>query len=366
MSHIKGEGRLSTKYLMASLLCVKVIGVAFATLIFGRFTPLVDSELYIKGFYVGEIASRTALIHSLATMANRLGGTYFAHLTFALMSVVGLAYYYLIGGRRWVLTLVLLFPSALVWTSIVGKEALFFGGFTLLLVVWTRFATNELVRLDVGAAVLVGVMCAILRPHYAVVVIWLFASVAILKKMGDKAWPFILLLFLLGAVGVFATVWDDLLYRGFGGIESTARASRFNYFGIEAGSDAGFEQFNSMVHLGALLGIVGPMPVELFARPVFIPFFIEGMLILLCPCLVYFYAGRQHFLGKDRFNAIFLGCLLPAILALMVLHAPFGLLNPGSAIRWRVNFEAIFYMAPLLLLYAFMDKAPHENRSFPP
>ncbi len=26
-----------------------------------------------------------------------------------------------------------------------------------------------------------------------------------------------------------------------------------------------------------------------------------------------------------------------------------GILNPGSPIRWRVNFELIFYMAPLLL-----------------
>ena len=356
---------MSAKYLLAVLLCVKVIGVAFATLIFARFTPLVDSELYVKGFYVGEQVSRTALIQSLATMANRVGGAYFAHLTFAFISILGLAYYYLTGGRRWVLMLFLLFPSALVWTSIVGKEALFFGGFTLLLVVWTRFATNELTRLDVGAAVVAGAMCALLRPHYAVVFIWLFASVAIVKKMGVRAWPFVLLLFLLGALGVFTTVWDDLLYKGFGGIEPTARASRFNYFGIEARSDAGFEQFKSMVHLGALLGIVGPMPVELFARPVFIPFFMEGMLILLCPCLVYFYASRQHFLGKERFYAMFLGCLLPAILALMVLHAPFGLLNPGSATRWRVNFEAIFYMAPLLLLYAFMDTSRHENRSFP-
>ncbi len=355
---------MSTKYLLAALLCVKLIGVAFATLVFARFTPLVDSELYIKGFYVGEQVSRTAFIQSLATMANRVGGAYFAHLTFALMSVVGLAYYYFTGGRRWLLMLVLLLPSALVWTSIVGKEALFFGGFTLLLVVWSRFATNDLTPMDVAAAVVAGTVCAVLRPHYAVVVVWLFASVAIVKKMSGRAWSIVLLLFLLGAVGVFTTVWDDMLARGFNAIEPTARASRFNYFGIEARSDVGFERFKSMVSLGALLGIVGPMPVELFARPAFIPFFMEGILILLCPCLVYFYASKQHFLGKERFNIMFLWCLLPAILALMVLHAPFGLLNPGSATRWRVNFEAIFYMAPLLLLYAFMDNAPHENRSF--
>jgi hypothetical protein len=46
-----------------------------------------------------------------------------------------------------------------------------------------------------------------------------------------------------------------------------------------------------------------------------------------------------------------------------VLHAPFGLLNPGSAIRWRVNFEKIFYLAPLLLMYRFIDDAPTKNNS---
>jgi hypothetical protein len=40
---------------------------------------------------------------------------------------------------------------------------------------------------------------------------------------------------------------------------------------------------------------------------------------------------------------------LYAIIILVLVHAPFGILNPGSAIRWRVNFELIFYMAPLLL-----------------
>jgi hypothetical protein len=32
-----------------------------------------------------------------------------------------------------------------------------------------------------------------------------------------------------------------------------------------------------------------------------------------------------------------------------LMHAPFDILNPGSVIRWSVNFELIFYMATLLL-----------------
>ena len=89
-------------------------------------------------------------------------------------------------------------------------------------------------------------------------------------------------------------------------------------------------------------------------------------MILLFPGEVCFYAGRQSFEGKKRFNAIFWMCRVPAILALMVLNAPFGLLNPGSATRWRVNFKAAFQMALVLLLHAFWDKGRHANRSLPP
>ena len=55
---------------------------------------------------------------------------------------------------------------------------------------------------------------------------------------------------------------------------------------------------------------------------------------------------------------------MPVIVALIVVHAPWGLLNPGSATRWRVNFEAIFHIAPILLLYSFLDNKYDENNSF--
>ena len=41
--------------------------------------------------------------------------------------------------------------------------------------------------------------------------------------------------------------------------------------------------------------------------------------------------------------------VVPAIIIAALIYAPFGILNRSSAIRWRVNFELIFYMAPLLL-----------------
>lgn len=94
------EKRLSTKHLIAALVLVKIFGLVFATQVFSRFTPLIDSELYLKGFYTSDIYFRTQAIQWLATTANKLGGNYFTHFTFAMISTLGLAYYYLTGGRR--------------------------------------------------------------------------------------------------------------------------------------------------------------------------------------------------------------------------------------------------------------------------
>lgn len=363
--------KLTAKQLLMLVFAVKLVGVAFATLVFARFSPLIDSELYLKGFYYIDPHFRTLAIQWMASAPNRLGGAYVAHITFALISVVGLTYYFLTGGRRWILIVPLLLPSSLVWTSIVGKEAVFFGSMALSLVVWSKYTVKPLEWVDVAVATVAFGVCAELRPHYAISIGWLFVSTTLLKRRNHNAAGIILvLLFIVGVVATYLTVWQELLYRGYGAIEHTARASRHQALGILPGNSEGFmlgfEQFKSNIPLAIFFGIVGPFPSEALKRLELLPFFLEGVLILIFPLFVALWV-KKHKLPKNReFFRIFWWCLMPAILILMVLHAPFGLLNPGSATRWRTNFEQIFYLAPLLLMFRFTDDAPTENHSFPP
>ena len=348
------------------LLGVKLFFTLLAVFFFSKYSPLVDADLYLSNYYVIDPHLRTRFIQNFVTLLSNFGGAIFVHWSFGVLSLMGVFYYYWRGGGRWQLCLLLLLPSTLIWTSVIGKEAIFYGTFTLSIAIWVQFVARKCTATDYIFLALAMLVCALLRPHYGVVLVWLFLSAVLVNKFKNTAWPWLCLLAILGAGVVFAFAWDALLLRGFGGIEPSARASRFALFGIDQKTSAGFETYKSLVPLGALLGIIGPMPTELFARPEFIPFFLEGVLILLFPAGVYFYASRQSFEGQKRFMAIFWLCLVPAILALLVLHAPFGLLNPGSATRWRVNFEAAFHMAPLLLLYGFLDNDLHENHSFPP
>ena len=350
--------------LLAALLALKLLCTLFAVFVFSRFSPLIDADLYISGFLVSDEAIRTRIIQGIVLALSNVGGSVFIHWSFGVMSLAGVLYYYWRGGGRWQLCLLLLLPSTQIWTSVISKEAIFYGAFTLALVIWARFVMRKCTATDYFLLAGASLVCVILRPHYGVVLVWLFISAVLVENFKNDAWPWLCLLAVLGASAIFAFSWSELMLRGFDGIEPSARASRFAVFGIVPKTGAGFEMYKSLVPLGALLGIIGPMPTELFARPVFIPFFMEGVLILLFPAGVYFYACKQSFEGKQLFKIIFWMSLFPAILALMVLHAPFGLLNPGSATRWRVNFEAIFHIAPLLLLYGFLDNDRHANHSF--
>ena len=328
--------KISTKYLIAILVLVKILGVVFATEVFARFTPLVDSKLYLDGYYTADQFFRTRVIQWLATAVNSWGGgDYLAHLTFAMISALGLAYYYLTGGRRWIWILTLLLPSSLGWSAIVGKEAMFFGGMGLGLVIWSKYTVSSLNWVDIIIAALAIGVCAALRPHYLVALLWLFLATALFKRLENKAWVSLLLLFVAGALSVYFTgLWMELLEHGWGGIDPSARASRYQSLELLFQTQVGFDRYNSLIPLGLILGIIGPMPYEVLNRVEFLPFFLEGVLILLAPFLIFLLAIKRGLHRDTIFLRMFFGCLLPAILILLVLHAPFGLLNPGSAIRW--------------------------------
>ncbi|MBT8573731.1 hypothetical protein G6699_09170 [Polynucleobacter paneuropaeus] len=353
--------KITKKWFLFFLVILKISGVVFATMIFSRYTPLVDSNLYLKGYYSIDPSLRTKFIHYSAVFLNGLGGNFFAHFIFAIFSVVGLIYFCIAGGTRWVFLLFLLLPSSFVWTSIVGKEAVYFGAMGLVLVIWSKYALQDLSYVDKTLLFSGIVICILFRPHYSAALVWLFISTWIIKR-GYGSIPLILIaLFTLGAIAIYFLAWEQLLLRGFGGIDPLARASRFEYFGIDQGTSAGYLKFKGLVMLGIVYGMIGPLPSEIFARLEFLPFFIEGLLILFFPLFIWILVIKKSFRLAPQFLQIFYWSLVPAMFMLMIIHAPFGLMNPGSATRWRTDFDQIFYLAPLLLFFRFMDYEEKTN-----
>jgi hypothetical protein len=354
------------KYLLLAAVAIKILGVFFATLIFAKFTPLIDSNLYLQNGMNLDPFLRTRIINSTAVFLNSIGGVYFAHFVFSLFSISGLLYYYLTGGRRWVLLLFLLLPSSLVWSSIVGKEAVFYGATGVVIVIWSKYAVRKMASYDFLFLIVALLVCALQRPHYALAYVWLFFSAYTLARFEKSAFKILLVAFLLFAIFFYFIGWESLALRGFGGIDPFARSSRFDLLGINPFTGEGYLKFKAMILNGMIWGVIGPFPSELLSRPEFTPFFIEGLFIFLIPVLATILVILIKIENKRYFYKIFFISLAPAILILLFMHAPFGILNPGSAIRWRVNFEQVFYLAPMLLIFRFMDVKTQENPSLSP
>ena len=275
---------------------------------------------------------------------------------FALFSVVGLIYYVSSNRSDLRIVLFLLLPSSMVWTSIVGKEAIFSGVFVMLIVLWAKSIRDNLHIVDWFLVLVSLTVCWIFRPHYTLCIFWAFFSLYALKSVNFNRYWFIVGGFFvyLTAIKIFA--WDKLTTYAFGLIDPGGRASRHEQMGFDLSGDnmttsGNVEIFLDAIPSGMIFGIVGPLPNELLERYLFIPFFIEGLMVLLAPFAIYLWGIRIPSTKYEKrfFMKIFWLCVFPSIVVAAIIHAPFGIMNPGSAIRWRTNFEALFYIAPLLL-----------------
>ena len=126
--------------LLLTVLVIKIFGVYFATHIFHYYSPLIDANLYINEYYkipdgairTGDI--RTNLIQDIVLFAKLFfSNNFFIHLFFGILSLIGFIYGIFKRLVSPIITITLVLPSSLIWTSIVGKEAVFFGFFTLII-----------------------------------------------------------------------------------------------------------------------------------------------------------------------------------------------------------------------------------------
>ena len=355
------------KNILISLIFIKLVGVFVATEIFHKFSPLVDSNLYIDGYFfkhIGEsrlihgggLVLRTIFLQYLTYFLGMIFNKFLIHYFFSLISVIGFIYYYLAGGKKLIYLIFLCLPSSFIWTSVVGKEALFFGTFSSCIFLWGTYIQRSLNLKELIFLTFCMSVCLFLRPHYAISILWIFFVMYIIKNYKENFLIFTLLpLAIIFGTLVLTYQLDNILYLAYDAISNNARSSRFDYFNLTGSYHHDSDHFKKILPLGFIFGIIGPLPTELISRIEFIPFFLEGLLIILFPIIIFTFIINFNFSNKSRCLKIYFLCLLPAILYLMLIHSPFGILNPGSAIRWRVNFETIFYIAPLILFYYYKN-----------
>lgn len=329
----------------------------FSFFIYSHFSQLGDANSYLSGAYDETGQARTWIISFIASkLLAIVHSQLLAHLTYSLFAATGICYLVRqarVQGRfRWPLLVILLLPNFGVWTSVIGREALFIGllGFFMGAVIG-YFMQRGVLRLLLALACVAG-MIFIRAPFGFGTALFLFMFLLYTwgprtqLSVGVQALAFV-------AIGAFLLTWLWPVIDAYIADDVLPKAKTF--FTIY--SDTTRLWINIDTTQGLLkslwwsipLALIGPTPAEVMARPVMLPFLLSGLVVAGVIVYSLHVALRQSAPGTMR-KILVLGWI-PSVALILVSYVPFGIYNPGSGIRYESCF-LLFLILPSMFLSA--------------
>lgn len=347
----------------AAVYAIFVGWTLFSVFVYSHFSQLGDANSYLTGAYEETGEARTYFVTLLATRLMALVHVdLIAHLVYSLFAASGVAYMVrqakVHDGYRWALLAILLCPNFGVWASVIGREALFIGmlGFFMGAVVG-YYTDRGLLRMLLAVAC-VGGMVFIRAPY----------------GMGAGLFLLMFLVYMWGprtqlSVGVqllgFAAVAAFVLYLAWPAIDDYIAGDVLpkakTFFTINSDTTRLWMNLTTTPQLFRTLwwtlpmALVGPTPAEVAARPLMLPFFLSGLMVLCVLVFSLHAAWRQSPPGLLR-KILVLGWM-PAMLLILVSYVPFGVYNPGSGIRYESCF-LLFLILPSMFISAVTAEEP--------
>ncbi|MCT7975684.1 hypothetical protein [Laspinema olomoucense] len=348
---------------LLQLVALKVFGTLFAVFIYSRFTSLGDSERYLSAeldFSVKALTNRTHLTELFFALQTQIFPDIIASLIpsvilgYVIYYVFFMQYKYLEKKIFW--TCILL-PHFVVWSSAAGKEVIAITAFMLVVKSCVDIALYNRPK---PAQTLIGLLVGLLmRPHYFIPYFFLLISTYLSHniKMGKFAklslglW----LVSLGGFLGLCAVVLTGTYKYWIDFLDYVMYMSKAYFLAFDAGSNrwdiswSALPDFFKNLWWGMPASIIGPTIAESLKRPIFLPILMEGLLSFY---LIFYLLLRLLKLSKKeaQYRAIIIFCFVPALILAFTIHYPFGLFNPGSAVRYKQSLTPLFYFYPLLLI----------------
>jgi hypothetical protein len=225
---------------------------------------------------------------------------------------------------RRVFLVICLLPSFNLWTSVAGKEAVTVFSLGVLCSLFVEYYSNR-ARLGVIhliAAFIMGVM----KPHYFAGLMFLFATTWLSKRVLQKeALVLITGLSSLIVLVVFSQKVDDLSFEV---------QSHFPYEKARSTRELFWTQPYDVFWKageGMYLSFTGPTLDEALRQPLHMISFIESAMLvgLLCGMLMWRFARIPIYSFLIGFFTLFWT---------LFSNYPFGVMNPGSAVRYRSGY----------------------------
>lgn len=342
------------------IIIVKIFFTFFAVYIYNQFSHLADSERYLNAVVNwNNFLDRTQFVDNIFAILRYLLSIKLL-VNVSISIIFGLSFFYVFKDLldfidKRLLYIFFLLPSFQIWTSIAGKEIIAIAGL-LFFVKWVvniQFGRkNRIFYLFIG--LLFGIL---LRPHYGIAYLYLAFSVILLRniKIANVSKGFyiittaIFLMILALLLAITIDSWNDKFLVVINIIKNYFLSSDISYanrYYIQWGTVL---DYFSNILWGVPISITGPTLRETIDRIVYLPFFIEGVVgFLLMIYIVYrlYKISNEFLLYKKYFYFSF----IPAMLIILLIHYPFGIFNPGAAIRYKQNITPLIYFYPLLVL----------------
>ncbi|MBM3555166.1 MAG: hypothetical protein FJX47_06390 [Alphaproteobacteria bacterium] len=311
-----------------------------------RFTTLGDMAAYanenpeLYSSRAGGLTTSTGMVIFFGYQLGRLVGHnhYVVAIMYQMVAFVGVVALLQAVGKRDRLLLYLLFcaPSFTLWSSIPSKE-----GFVVLFVclILRGFARGlEQKAIVTPVFVIAFAMLAVFKIQYLAAVLFLFVPLALGRYIGGRE-----LLILIGglfSIAVLVVARDFVSSMALLQIQphmigDNARSTRELFF-VEHG-----DVFGKMAE-GMLLTFIGPTFKEATISIVHLATFTESVVLLVAISLI-----LVHRLpSMPLFSFLLVGF---AVFWTIVANYPLGVMNPGTAIRYRTGWIPIIFFSVAIL-----------------
>lgn len=333
---------ISKNKLWFTFFIVKFVYLLFSWFILSKYLILGDTARYLSGLTVGvtnPFVDSTFMMDYVAHFFSVILGPFLANVPFLLLSFFGI-YFPLkklalnINQLLFVLFLLSL-PSFGIWTSLASKESVtvFFLGVILgFLIDFSRkvhFKNKFILYLSIY-------LCLLFKPQYMIGLFSLFFYLFLRRYCFIKGFGqfsvFMLFLFLSFFVLFILRHEIDFLSTVIPAhFRADAASTRENIFWLEE-----FDIFK-VAPYGMYISFFGPTFREASSSLIHSIVLFESYLFVA----LLFFAVFYRFLNdsfKGKFNVFIFSCLVIPLSWILFVHYPFGLFNPGSAIRYRSGF----------------------------
>lgn len=334
---------------------LKLFYMFFALFVYAKLTTLGDTSRWMSGnlsHSLSQILTNSSLMMDfLGGVSSALFGSILGNLPFMILAFYGL--YYSVSRLRltnkqllWIL-LLLSFPSFGVWSSIAGKEAM--GVFYMGIICGYLIDVLNKTRTKPKFIELVAFyLLLIFKPQYFIAIGSIFIFIFLSRKLRLKAYGkfFLFMIHIVLSVIAFYIFRDALNELSFllpAHFSLNAGSTRENIIWVND-----YDVFYNAPY-GMFIGFWGPTLSEVLQKPIQSIVFIESMVIF---SFFTYFALRftSRLITTGKFNVLVLSLAVIVLFWLLFVHYPFGVLNPGSALRYRTNFYG-FIVVLLFYLY---------------